>query len=185
MSPVKRLEQARRGVQVTRWLRARGFPATAPLDIAQPIQVEDCVVTFWRYYDYGRHRPPPTALAHLLRQLHGFEPPPYPLPTYEPLVSFRDELKAYGSRVLSVAEYDFLHDRAEELVRAYRGLTSALGSGLIHGDARVVIRSDRARAGAVPVGLLQHRLAVVCPGPSRELGSWWRSGCAATFYSLT
>jgi hypothetical protein len=137
MSPAKRLEQAHRGVQVTGWLCARGFPATAPLDVEQPVQVDDCVITFWRHYDYGAHRPPPTELAQLLRQLHGFEPPPYPLPTYEPLMSFLDELRTYGPEVLSATEYEFLRDQAEELVRAYGRVTSALGSGLIHGDARV------------------------------------------------
>jgi hypothetical protein len=86
MSPVKREEQIRRGVQVTRWLMGRGFPATTPLDIEQPVQVGDYLVTFWRYYDArGRSLPPPTDLARLLRQLHSFEPPPYRLPAYEPL----------------------------------------------------------------------------------------------------
>jgi hypothetical protein len=137
MSPVKRLEQARRGVEVTRWLRTRGFPATAPLDLDQPVQSGDCVVTFWQYYAHGRHRPSPTELARLLRQLHGFDLPPYALPTYEPLTSFLDELKKDGPKVLSVVEYEFLHNQAEELTRAYGRLTSGLGSGLIHGDARV------------------------------------------------
>jgi len=138
MSPVKREEQVRRGVQVTRWLLGRGFPATVPLDVEQPVQVGDCLVTFWRYYDAnGRSLPPPTELGRLLRQLHSFEPPPYPLPEYEPLASFLDELRTYGRRVLTLTEYGFLHERAEELIRAYRGLRSALGSGLIHGDARL------------------------------------------------
>ncbi|HYS36973.1 MAG TPA: phosphotransferase [Pseudonocardiaceae bacterium] len=138
MSPFKRQDQAHRGVEVTRWLRAAGFPATVPLDVDQPVQVDDCVVTFWRYYDaHGRSLPPPTELAGLLRQLHGLASPPYPLPPYQPLASFLDELKTYGPKVLAVAEYDFLCERAEDLTRAYTGLTSALGSGLIHGDARV------------------------------------------------
>ena len=43
MSPIKRLEQARRGVQVTRWLIAHGFPATAPLDVDQPVDRKSVV----------------------------------------------------------------------------------------------------------------------------------------------
>ena len=54
MAPLKRLEQARRGVHVTRWLSAHGFPATAPLDVEQAVQTDDYVVTFWRYYDHTR-----------------------------------------------------------------------------------------------------------------------------------
>ncbi len=138
MSPIKRLEQARRGVQLTRWLIAHGFPATAPLDVDQPVQADGCVVTFWRYYDQtGRSLPPPTELARLLRQLHRFESPPCPLPTYQPLASLVDELTTYGPKILTDAEYHFLHDRAEELIKAYRSLHSTLGGGLIHGDARL------------------------------------------------
>src|SRR5215470_844701 len=137
MGPLKRLEQARRGVHVTRWLSARGFPATAPLDVEQAVQIDDYVVTFWRYYDHTRHHPPPSELARLLRQLHSFALPPYPLPTYEPLESFFDELNTHGPNVLSVFEYDFLHEQAQALRRAYADLVSVLGRGLIHGDARV------------------------------------------------
>jgi len=59
------------------------------------------------------------------------------LPTYEPLESFFDELNTHGPNVLSVFEYDFLHEQAQALRRAYADLVSVLGRGLIHGDARV------------------------------------------------
>ena len=92
LSPVTRLEQAHRGVAVTRWLIARGFPATAPLDLEQPVEVDGCVVTFWRYYDQADRRlPPPRVLARLLKQLHSVGAPPYPLPKYRPLDSFHEE----------------------------------------------------------------------------------------------
>jgi Phosphotransferase enzyme family len=136
MVPLKRLEQARRSVHVTRWLHTQGFPATVPLDVNQPVQTDDCVVTFWRYYDHTR-QPPPAELARLLRQLHSFQLPPYPLSTYEPLESFLDELNTYGPKVLSVPEYDFLREQAQGLRRAYGDLGSVLGRGLIHADARV------------------------------------------------
>jgi phosphotransferase family enzyme len=138
MSPSRRTEQARTVVQVTRWLRTNGFPATTPLDFEQPVEVGNHVVTFWRHYDQtGRRLPPPRELARLLRQLHAFELPPYPLPTYRPLDSFREELKTYGPAVLSDDEYNFLQDRAAGLLRAYAGLASDLGLGLVHGDARL------------------------------------------------
>jgi aminoglycoside phosphotransferase (APT) family kinase protein len=125
-------------VDVTRWLAAQGFSATAPLDVEQPAQVDDCVVTFWRYYDQtGRSLPPPTVLATLLRQLHHFEPPPSPLPIYQPLNSFLEELHIHGPQVLTGQEFDFLHHQAADLIAAYDKLTSALGRGLIHGDARL------------------------------------------------
>src|SRR5215470_17940994 len=78
MSPVKRQDQARRGVQVTRWLVASSFPATAPLEVTQPVQADGCIVTFWHYYDSSdRPLPPAPELARILRQLHSLEPPPY------------------------------------------------------------------------------------------------------------
>jgi aminoglycoside phosphotransferase (APT) family kinase protein len=137
LSPVKRLGQARRSVEVTRWLIAGGFPAAAPLAVEQPIQANEYVVTLWHYYDQtGRSLPPPPELARLLRRLHSL-PPPHSLPTHEPLASFRDELHTYGPQVLTPAEYHFLHGQAQELLGAYDGLTSALGHGLVHGDARL------------------------------------------------
>lgn len=138
LGPPGRTAQARRVVEVTRWLCARGFPATAPLDVDQPVEVDAGLVTFWRYYD-GRDRPlpPPAALAGLLRHLHRIESPPHPLPVLRPLASFLDELRTHGPRVLAPAERDFLWRRADELLATYRGLESTLGSGLIHGDARV------------------------------------------------
>jgi len=138
LSAARRLDQARRSIDVTRWLIAGGFPATAPLDVLQPVPTDGCMATFWRYYDQtGRSLPPPPKLAQLLRQLHRFEPPPLPLPTYQPLTSFLDELRAHGPHVLVAPEYAFLQDQAEELLTTYGGLPSALGSGLIHGDARL------------------------------------------------
>lgn len=138
ISPVSRLEQACRGIDMTRWLRANGFPATAPLDVEQPIQAHGHVVTFWRYYDQsGRRLPTSRALARVLRQLHACDLPPYPLPTYQPLDSFRGGLKNYGPAVLDRDDYAFLESRATVLLDAYGQLTSALGEGLIHADARL------------------------------------------------
>lgn len=138
LSPARRLDQARRGVDVTRWLTAEGFPATVPLDVEQPVQIDDCVATFWRYYDQtGRILPPLYELARLLRQLHDIGPPRYQLPTYQPLTSFVDELEAFGPKVLTTAEHDFLRSRSEELLDTYPRLVSTLGAGLIHGDARL------------------------------------------------
>ncbi|MGH3736443.1 MAG: phosphotransferase family protein [Micromonosporaceae bacterium] len=131
------LDPSRLSVQLTRWLLAKGFPATAPLDVDQPVVVEDSVVTFWRYYPQdNRELPPVRELARILRQLHTLGPPPLPLPAYEPLNGFMRELATHGRTVLSAEEYKFLQRRADELLDAYRGLESNLGYGLIHGDPR-------------------------------------------------
>jgi hypothetical protein len=138
IGPMRRATQARTGVQAARWLRTHGFLATAPLDVRQPVHAADRVVTFWRYYDQtSRRLPPPRELARLLRQLHTFEPPLFPLPSYRPLGSFRDELAAHGPTVLTDEEHAFLRHRADSLIRAYDQLDSVRGHGLIHGDARL------------------------------------------------
>jgi len=46
-------------------------------------------------------------------------------------------MRTYGPTVLTEGEHDFLHDQAVHLSQGYRKLTSALGFGLIHGDARI------------------------------------------------
>lgn len=131
------LGPSRLSVQITRWLLTKGFPATEPLDVDQPVVVNDSVMTFWRYYPQdGRELPPVRALARILRQLHTLEPPPFPLPTYEPLRGFMRELAAHGSIVLSAGEHEFLQRRADHLLDAYRGLKSDLRHGMIHGDPR-------------------------------------------------
>ncbi len=138
LAAARRAAQARTSIHVTRWLCSKGFPATAPLDVEQPVEIGGQVVTFWRYYDQNDRRlPPPRELARLLCDLHTFDLPPYPLPTYRPLDSFREELKTYGPMVLADIEYRFLSDRTAELLHAYARLSSALGQGLIHGDARI------------------------------------------------
>ncbi|MGH3714200.1 MAG: aminoglycoside phosphotransferase family protein [Micromonosporaceae bacterium] len=137
IASIDHLEQSRLSVQVTRWLLGKGFPATAPLDVDQPVVVEDSVVTFWRYYPQdSRELPPVRELSRILRQLHTLEPPPFPLPAYEPLKGFMRELATHGSTVLSAEEHKFLQRRANELLDAYRCLESHLGHSMIHGDPR-------------------------------------------------
>ncbi len=105
--------------------------------MTQPVETGQHLTTFWRYYDQGDSSPPDTAeLAPLVRQLHAFDTPPFPLPTYEPLQSFQHWLAEYGKPVLDDQEYAFLHNQASELLAKYDDLDSVLGHGLIHGDTR-------------------------------------------------
>lgn len=137
IASTEHLEPARLSVQVTRWLRINGFPATMPLDVEQPIVVADNVATFWVYYPQDdRELPPVRELARLLRRLHTMQLLPFPLPTYEPLRGFVRELSASGKAVLQTEEYEFLRRRANELLDAYSRLKSELGPGMIHGDPR-------------------------------------------------
>jgi len=121
-------------VRVTRWLRGQGFPSVEPLDIDQPVIVPGHVATFWRYAAVtARTERDTTTLGHLLRQLHSLPPPPFPLPEANLLGSLRADLNS-GDAV-PARERNWLLARADELERQYRETRSALGTGLVHGDA--------------------------------------------------
>lgn len=73
-------------------------------------------------------------LARLLLELHSLEPP-LPLPAHDPLRRAAERIAAVDS--MKVRDRDFLQDRFEELVKAYRELEFDLAPGVIHGDANV------------------------------------------------
>ena len=120
-------------VRVTRWLTHTGFPAVEPLDVDQPVVSHGCAVTFWRYLPQHGPAPGPADLGHLLRRLHGLGPPPFPLPTYQPLVSVRRAIET--SQAMSEDERAWLSGHCERLLDTYRQLKFALPEGMIHGDA--------------------------------------------------
>ncbi|MFB8088403.1 phosphotransferase family protein [Streptomyces sp. NPDC055992] len=121
-------------VALTRWLTARGFPATNPLDAPQPVVVQGCAVTFWDHYPQ-----PDTAkaaagdLGLILNTLHKLELPPMRLPEYRPLASLQTVLAE--SPRLRPEDREWLQVHCYELLRSYGQLTFPLGIGLIHGDA--------------------------------------------------
>lgn len=125
---------ARRSVAVARWLNSQRFPAAAPAAGLAPADISGRAVTFWRYYpQHGRPHPPASTLGRLLRALHSLPLPPVTLPVYCPLSGLGDALDADDT--LPPADRAWLLDRRAELLAGYRDLHSALGTGLIHGDA--------------------------------------------------
>lgn len=130
--------RARTSVAVTRALAAAGFPATAPLELAQPIRVAPhTVVTFWRYYPQPP-RPAFTAaqLARLLHQLHQLPDLGIDLPTWTPLRSLESALRdEQADQLISAADRDWLLRRVTSLRAELATLHYPLGCGLIHGDA--------------------------------------------------
>ncbi|MGH3974598.1 MAG: phosphotransferase [Pseudonocardiaceae bacterium] len=129
-------DRARAGtvVELTRWLTRQGFPSVAPIDVEQPIDVDDYTITFWRYYPQN-DRPKPAAghLGAMLRQLHALPAPPVELRQYQPLKNFGNS--AGASIALSAHDRAWLLDRRAELLGEYEHLDFPLGSGWIHGDA--------------------------------------------------
>lgn len=126
--------RARTAVELTRWLTRQGFPSVAPIDVEQPLDLDDHSVTFWRYYPQN-DRPKPTAdhLGAMLRQLHALPTPPVELPPYQPLKHFGDSVAASTS--LLASDRAWLLARRAELLGEYERLDFSLGYGWIHGDA--------------------------------------------------
>ena len=135
-SGLGRVEQARRAVAFARWLVSQGFPATRPIDVTQPVVVDDLAATFWMYYPHPH--PPANRLAtadlgRLLRRLHALPRPPVRLPPYRPLAGLLDALEHSSSLELPVKRW--LAERSRSLLENYDRLGFVLPAGHIHGDA--------------------------------------------------
>ncbi|MEU6562596.1 phosphotransferase enzyme family protein [Nocardia nova] len=125
------------GLALTRWLAEHDVPVTEPL-MDQPVEIDDAIVTVWRFYPQDhRGEPPMRDLGAILRQLHTLQDPaPVELRPYPPLSGLTTILGSQAAReVLEPGDRAWLEDRAGELVARYEGLESVLGVGLIHGDA--------------------------------------------------
>jgi hypothetical protein len=121
-------------IQVTAWLGGQGFPAVQPLDVSQPVPAGEYLVTFWHFIPAtGQPWRDIGGLARLLRELHALPAPPFQLPVNDPLGSVRED--AARCPWLTENQRSWLLQRASELQAEYTGASSALGYGLIHGDA--------------------------------------------------
>lgn len=134
VSPAAHQRRLETAVALTRWLIAKGFPATEPADILQPVTNGPYAVTFWKFYPQREQGVPPAGhLGDLLRALHDLQPPPIDLPDYRPLTSFQAALEV--SRCLTPDRREWLTVRMNELLDAYEQLDFPLGYGHLHGDA--------------------------------------------------
>lgn len=128
------LERLTASVRATRWLHEVGFPAVRPVDVPQPFPAHGYVVTFWHYIPSAEPgRRDIAALAWLLRQLHALPVPSLRLPVTAPLGSVRAD--AAACRWVTDAQRRWLTARCDELEAQYAGAESALGYGVVHGDA--------------------------------------------------
>ncbi|MFI5781512.1 phosphotransferase [Nocardia sp. NPDC051570] len=121
-------------VVITRWLARQGLAVTEPA-YDEAIEIHGATVTFWRYYPQGdRSRPPARELGTILRDLHELADPPFELPRYVPLDGLAQALDA-RPRALPESDRRWLDERRARLVERYDALPSALGVGMVHGDA--------------------------------------------------
>lgn len=141
------LRDVRAEVGVARWLESAGYPAVrlaGPAD--QPLVVDGRLVTFWELLSDREEYGTAAELAHMLRRLHGMEPPSWlELPELEP---FRRVEPRIERAALSGEDRAFLLGRLAELRERYEGLEFVLPVGPVHGDANVgnIIRDRLGRA---------------------------------------
>lgn len=127
-------ERLSASVRATRWLHEQGFPTVRPLDVPQPVAAHGYQVTFWHHIpSAGQAGRDVVALGRLLRQLHALPVPPVRLPATNPLGSIRAD--AAACQWLSDAQRRWLTGRCDELWAQYADAESALGCGVVHGDA--------------------------------------------------
>ncbi|MET8577269.1 phosphotransferase [Streptomyces sp. NPDC005012] len=134
VSPASQTTQLAKSLEFVRWLLSKGFPATEPIDLPQPLKIGPYAVTLWRHYPQTRLEPPSAgSLGSLLRELHALGEPPMDLRNYEPLASLREALA--GEARLPDARRQWLTSEIDELTDQYEHLVSAIGIGHIHADA--------------------------------------------------
>lgn len=137
---------AKRQVQVARWLESIDYPATRVLPVAQPVESGGRIVTLWTSACRGETYAPIADVARLIRDLHALAAPEIDLPALQPFGAPDDELPDLPD--LSAINRDFLRARIAWAREAFPALPFALSPGVIHGDANVgnVLLSDGGQA---------------------------------------
>ncbi|MCO1658887.1 phosphotransferase family protein [Pseudonocardia humida] len=134
---VTALPNAVKQIAVSRWLDAVGYPVTRASRIAQPIEADGRVVTFWESIAPETTYAPIRQVAVLIRRLHELPPPPpsVQLPTLHPFGQFDVPLPTFEG--LDPADAGYLRDRYAGAREQFAAATFPLGAGVIHGDANV------------------------------------------------
>lgn len=141
------LPNARKQIDVARWLEASGYPATRATSVEQPVEADGRVVTFWESISRDEIYAPIHDVGVLIRRLHHMVAPSgLDLPELRPFGAMDEELPRLAG--LSAADAEFLRGRIEWARTSFADLPFALPEGPVHGDANVgnVICDDRGRA---------------------------------------
>jgi aminoglycoside phosphotransferase (APT) family kinase protein len=133
-----RLPTVQRELDVAQWLAASDFPAARPrMSLQQPIVANGLPITFWELEAELTERPASAdELGSVLKRFHALPPPPFPLPSFDPLSAVPQRLHAARSDDLVQAdEIAVLTERYDRLSADLSRMQTHLPLGLIHGDA--------------------------------------------------
>ncbi|MGW4400688.1 phosphotransferase family protein [Amycolatopsis nivea] len=127
---------ANRQVAVARWLADKSYPANRALNIAQPVEVDGFVTTFWESVAEDERYAPIGDVARLIRDLHELDAPvALELPEKRPFAEINARISALDN--IDPGGAEFIRKRIDELESDYNALKFALPFGVIHGDANV------------------------------------------------
>jgi aminoglycoside phosphotransferase (APT) family kinase protein len=130
------LANARKQIDVARWLDSVEYPVTRALDVRQPIVAEARVVTFWESVNEETVYAPLADVAELIRRLHQLDAPVgLKLPPLRPFGPVGDPLPDFPG--LPSADARFLTERIEWARVTFNDLPFVLPRGVVHGDANV------------------------------------------------
>jgi hypothetical protein len=142
---IEQYENARKQIDVSRWLVGQNYPVTHALDIQQPVVANSQVVTFWRSISHTTRFASAGTVGSLVRRLHDLEAPrDIALPELEPFGV--GQVPDFAG--LAVADSCYLVEAIHWGRETFRRLPYALPLGHIHGDANVgnVILDDSGEA---------------------------------------
>ena len=130
----ERMADAKKELRVAGWLASEGVATAAPLDIPQPLLIDDYPVTFWQYVTHDSVEPTLAELGGVLRSLHGLTPPPsLDLPIHDMFGMVPERIER--ARGISEADLAYMQTLHAELQDQYSSLEFPLGECAIHGDA--------------------------------------------------
>ncbi|RDI53042.1 phosphotransferase family protein [Nocardia mexicana] len=123
-------------VALVRWLRTRRVPAVPLAGATQPVEIDGCAVTFWRYLPQQREIVAADLAAPLAR-LHNLSSRPAQwLPTRHLRDTFARIARAIDANtILPPSDRRLLRAERNRLAAGWDKITYVLPPGLIHGDA--------------------------------------------------
>jgi Ser/Thr protein kinase RdoA (MazF antagonist) len=130
------VDNARKQIDVARWLESIDYPAVRAIDVPQPVEAEGRVATFWRSVAPETTYAPISDVATLIKRLHELTPPAdLVLPQLCPFGLTSDPLPDFPG--LSDANEQYLRHRIARARAEFPSLPFVLTPGVIHGDANV------------------------------------------------
>ena len=131
---IEHYENARKQIDVSRWLGDCNYPATRALEIQQPVIAGSQVVTFWRSISRTTRFASAGTVGSLVRRLHELAAPrDLVLPDLEPFGV--GEVPDFAG--LTAADSCYLVEAIHWGRETFRRLPYTLPFGHIHGDANV------------------------------------------------